>query len=181
MGLEAVKEEIIRNANEQESAILAEARKEANRILKEAEKRIAEIKEKTEAGTKKDIDSAKRQALASADMEGKKMILEAKKQAIDSAFAEARKKIEALDEKKRESYIKKLAEKAAKEIDIGKVYCSKSDLKFLRGMNAEPAAMTGGLIAENKEGTIRVDFSFETMLDMIKESEMHSINKLLFG
>lgn len=181
MGLEEVKEEIIRNAKEQESAMLAEARKEASRILKEAEKKIAELREKAEADAKKAIESAKRQALSSANMEGKKMILEAKKQAIENVFAEAKKNIEALDDKKREAYIKNLVERAAKEIDIGKVYCSKKDMKFLKGFSAEPCDMIGGLIAENKEGTVRIDISFEAMLETIKESEMHTINKLLFG
>ena len=37
MGLETVKEEIVRNAKEQETTLIAEARKEASRIMKEAE------------------------------------------------------------------------------------------------------------------------------------------------
>ena len=41
--------------------------------------------------------------------------------------------------------------------------------------------MLGGLIAENKEKTIRVDYRFETMLESIKEKELQGINKLLFG
>ena len=41
--------------------------------------------------------------------------------------------------------------------------------------------MTGGLIAENKDGTVRVDYSFDTMLQTIKENELQSINKVLFG
>lgn len=180
MGLEAVKEEVIRQAKGQESALIAEARKDANRVSREAEKKVQEMQEKSDAETKKQIDSIKRQALASADMENKKMILEAKKQVIETVFKEAKTKLEA-DEKKREAYVKKLIETAKKEIDVGNIYCSKKDLKFLKGLNAEPADISGGIIAENKDKTIRVDYAFETMLETIKEREMQDINKILFG
>ena len=41
--------------------------------------------------------------------------------------------------------------------------------------------LIGGLIAENKEKTTRVDYSFETILDGIKDSELQNINKSLFS
>jgi V/A-type H+-transporting ATPase subunit E len=181
MGLEAVKEEILDSAREHADSILSEARKESNKTAREAEKKIAEMQQKADAGEKKTIESIKRQELASAELENKKMLLEAKKQLIESAFEEAGKKLELLDDKKRESYIKKLLEKAKNDIELGHAYCSKKDAKFLKGLNAEPIDIIGGLVAENKEKIIRVDYSFETLLDSIKESELQSINKILFG
>ena len=181
MGLEAVKEEIIRAAKEQESALIAEARKEASRIMREAEKKIDETKEKSDLETKKISDTIKRQDLAAAEMENKKMLLEAKKQIIEAVFADARKKLEAFDDKKREAYIKKLLDKAKKEIDLGYVYCNRKDSKFVKDFKAENAEMIGGIIAENKERIIRVDYSFDTLLESIKESELQNINKLLFN
>ena len=181
MGLEAVKDEIIRQAKEQEAAILAEARKEANRIMKNVYNKINELREKSEAETKKTIESIKRQALAAGELEAKKMLLEAKKQLIDGVLSEVRSSLENLDDKKKEYYIKKLLDKAKKDLDIAYVYLNKKDLKFLREYDAKPADIIGGLIAENKEKNVRVDYSFETMLQIIKESEMQNINKILFG
>ncbi len=181
MGLEALKEEILNSAKEQANSLIAEARKEANRIMKEAEKKIEEMKEKSDIETKKMLDTIKRQELASAELENKKILLEAKKQIIESVFIEAKKRLENLDDKKRESYLKKLLEKAKNDIEIEYVYCNKKDTKFLKGFNVEIANIIGGLIAENKERTIRVDYSFETLLQGIKENELQNINKLLFG
>ena len=181
MGLETVKEEILNSAKEQSNSLIAEARKEASRILREAEKKIEEMKDKSEAETKKMLDTIKRQELASAELENKKMMLEFKKQVIEGAFAEARKKLEGFDDKKKEAYIKKLLEKAKNDIKIATVYCSKKDAKFLREFNAESAGITGGLIAENKEKTVRVDYSFETILQSIQEAELQNINKVLFA
>jgi len=181
MGLEAVKEEIIRSAKQQESALIAEARKEANRIMKEAEAKIEEMKARSEAGTKKATEAMKRQAMSSAGMEGSKMLLEAKKQVIESVFSEAKKRLEAIDDKKREELMKKLLEKAKKELEVAYAYCNKKDAKFLKGVGVETSPIIGGLIAENKEKTIRVDYSFDTLLETIKEKELQSINKLLFS
>ena len=181
MGLETVKEEILSNAREQSNSITAEARKEAGGITREAERRMEEMKEKSEAETKKIIDMIKRQELANAELENKKMVLEAKKQIIESVFSEAAKKLEALDDEKREIYIKKLLEKAKKDIEIVHVYCNKKDAKFLKDFKVEAVNIIGGLLAENKEKTVRVDYSFEMMLQGIKENELQNINMVLFG
>jgi len=180
MGLEAVKEEIIMHSKGQANSLIAEARKEANKIMKETEKKIEEMKEKSEAETKRILDTIKRQESTSAEMENKKMLLEAKKEIIESVFSEAKKKLESLDDKKRGEYIKKLFEKIKSDIEPEHIYCSKKDIKLLKGLNAELIDISGGLMAENKEKTIRVDYSFETLLQTIKESELQSISKILF-
>ena len=181
MGLEAVKEEVIRTAKEQETIMAAEARKEASRLLKETEEKISEMKQRSEEEAKKIIDTIKKQAAASAEMEVKKMLLETKKQIIENVFAEAQKRLENLDDKKREALIKKLFDRAKKEIEVESVYCSKKDLKFIKEAAVESIGIVGGLIAENKEKTIRVNYSFESMLESIKNTELQNINKLLFA
>src|SRR3989344_3301557 len=129
MGLESVKEEVIRSAKEQAGSMLAEARKEAAKLMKEAEAKAEEMKAKSEAGTKKMIDTIKRQELASSELDSRKIVLDAKKQAVENVIAEARKRLESLDEKTREAYIKKLLEKSKKELDVAYVYCGKKDAK----------------------------------------------------
>ncbi|MBI3027645.1 hypothetical protein HYY70_06050 [Candidatus Woesearchaeota archaeon] len=181
MGLEAVKDEILNSAKEQSNSLIAEARKEANRIWRETENKIEGMKEKSDEEAKRMIDTIKRQELASADLENKKMLLEAKKQLIDNAFDEARKRLENLDDKKKEFYIKKLLEKAKSDIDISTVYCSKKDAKFLKGFNAETAGIIGGIMAENRDKTIRVDYSFDAILESLKETELQNISRILFG
>jgi len=114
-------------------------------------------------------------------MESKKLLLEAKKKVVEGVFSDAIRKLETLDDKKREAYTDRLLEKAKKDIEIAHVYCNKKDSKLLKGFKLEPISIAGGLIAENKEKTIRVDYSFETILQGIKENEMQNINKVLFG
>ena len=181
MGLEAVKDEILANARKQEDALLAEAKKEADKIMKEAQNSIAEFKQKTEAETKRLAEMINRQETASAELESKKLILEAKKEAMESAFDEARKIVEKLSGKKREEYMNRLLEKAKNDIEVDKVYCNKNDARLVKGFKAESADIIGGIIAENKDGTVRVDYSFDALLQTIKENELQKISKLLFG
>lgn len=180
MGLEAVKEEILDGAKQQANSLIAEARKEANRVTKEAERKIEKILEKSESEAKVMMDMIKRQELASAELENKKMLLAAKKEMIESVFNEARKKLESLNEKKKEVLVKKLLEKAKSEMEIGSVYCNKNDAKFLKDFSPETASILGGIMAENKERTIRIDYSFDSMLQSLKESELQNVSKALF-
>ena len=181
MGLETVKEEILNNAKEHSNSLIAEARREANGMMREAEKKIEEMREKSESETKRMLDAIKRQEMASVELENKKMLLEAKKQIIESVFVEAKKSLEGLDDKKRETYLKKLLDKSKNEIEVVNAYCNKKDSTFLKGFHIETIDISGGLMAENREKTIRIDYSFETMLQSIKENELQNINKILFA
>ena len=181
MGLDSVKEEVIRNAKEQAGSMLAGARKEAGRIMREAEARAEEMKAKSEAEMKKLTDTIKRQELASSELDSRKIVLDAKKQAIENVVAEARKRLEALDDRSREAYIKKLLDRSKKELDVAYIYCSKKDLKYVKETETIIMEMLGGIIAENREKTIRVNYSFETQLESVKETELQIISKLLFG
>src|SRR3989344_4189861 len=172
MGLEEVKEDIIRNAKEQERALAEESKKEIARIVKEAENKVEKTIERSNAEIKKAIEAIKKQELASAELENKKRLLDAKKQLIEKVFAEVNKRLESLDKKKREIYIKKLLEKSKNEIEIGHIYCNKKDMEFLKNSNAEAIDIIGGLITENKEKTVRINYSFEAILENIKENEL---------
>lgn len=180
MGLEVLKEEIIRNANLEKEKLLAEAKTEAEKIMKDSKKKFMEFKMNAESETKRILDTLNRQEQASAELESKKMILEAKKGNIDKVFLEIKKKIEKLEPKIRESYIKRLLEKAKKDIEVEKVYCNKKDIEFVKESKVEAADIIGGLIAENKDGIVRVDYSFDIMLQSITENELQNINEILF-
>jgi len=181
MGLETVKDEIIRDAKNQEESLIGEGRKETVRLMNEAEKKLAEMSQNSAQETKRMAEMIKKQELASAELENKKMLLEAKKELIDQVFNGVQKNFEGLDKKKREEYMNKLLEKCKKDIDVENVYCNKKDLDLAKNLNAEPDDIIGGIIAENKEKTIRVDYSFDSMLQNMKENELQSINKILFG
>ena len=149
--------------------------------MNDAESKAMEIQEKSKVETKRITEVIKKQELASAQLENKKMILETKKQLIESVFSEVKNKLDKLDNGIRGEYMKKLLEKAKNDIEVVTVYCNKKDLGFIKDINAEGIEIIGGLIAENGDKTVRVDYSFDTMLESMKENELQIINKILFG
>jgi len=181
MSLEKVKEEIISKAKQNAEAILKEGRDESAEIMKKAEEKIKENREKIKDELKKIEAAIKKKEIASSELEIKKLFLEEKKRAIENVFDEAKKKIKALSENKREEHIKRLIEKAKKEIDVSYIYCNKKDKGFVEDFEVEEREILGGVIAENSNRDVRVDYSYETLLEGAKEKYLQDLGKVLFG
>ena len=181
MGLETVKEEILGNAKEKADSIIGEGRKEAAKLLEEARKKADQMKENSEIEAKKMMDTIKRQEIAAAELESRKTVMESKKQVLQKLFEQVKDKIAGMDDKKRELFLKKLLDRSKNELEIATIYCNRKDSKFFKGINVQNIDIIGGFIAENREGTIRIDNTFEALVDSLRDSEMQEINKTLFG
>ncbi len=180
MGLEEVKEEILNNARNDSNRAVEEVKKEAQQIISEAKKKIEGYKKKAESDKEKLIENLEKMKIAQARSEAKKLILNRKKEIINSVFEKARQKLCGLSDSKRDEYIEKLIEKAKKEMEIATVYCNKKDKKFLQDFNCEETNIIGGVIVENNDKSVSIDYSFETLLGNIKEASLQKIAKLLF-
>jgi V/A-type H+-transporting ATPase subunit E len=181
MGLEEVKEEIIRKAKDTAEEIISEGRKEAERIADEAKEKIRAKRKEIEAELKKIESAIKKKEIASSELEIKKMFLEEKKRAIENVFGEAKKKLGTLGESQRKEHVRRLIEKAQKEIDVACIYCNKKDKKFIKDFRVAEDDILGGIIAEDEKGDVRVDYSYETILGNVKERYLQNIGKILFG
>jgi len=181
MGLEEVKEEIMNNARNGSNKIIGEAKKEADEIMSKARKRINDYKKKLEDDKETLIENLEKMKTAQARSEAKKLVLDKKKEIINTVFEKAKQRLLSLNDGEKKKYIQKLVEKAKNEIDAETVYCNEKDKKFLNGLRCEEADIIGGIIVENKDKTIRIDYSFDTMLSNIKESSLQEIAKRLFS
>ena len=180
MGLEELKNEIIEEAEKRAKQIIEDGKKEADSITAKAKEQIKGYKAKLREDENNLILNLEKMKIAQTRSEIKKQLLDKKKSVIDSVFEEAIKKIKNFPDKKRRQYLENLLEKAKKELDIARIYCSKKDSKFLKDIECVPEDITGGLIAENKESTMRIDYSFDTILENIKENSLQEVAKILF-
>ena len=180
-GIEKLKDEIVSKAKEHASLLIKEANDEAQRIIKDAEIKIENKKKEADEESKCAIESIKKKELIKAGLEAKKIGLEAKKSLIDEVFENSRQKISAMNDSKRSNIITSLHKKMSNEIEVGKVYCSKKDSKFVKGSEFQIQEMFGGLIAESTDGKIRVDYSFDTIFESIREDELKNIADMLFS
>lgn len=180
MGLEEVKEEILNNARDDSNKLVEEAKKEAQEITNKAKKRISDYKTKLKDDKEKLIGNLEKMKTAQARSEAKKLILDKKKELIDSVFEKTKQKLAALSDSERKKHIQTLIEKAKNEIEITTVYCNKKDKNFLQDFKCEETDIIGGVIVENKDKSIRIDYNFETLLDNTKENSLQEIAKRLF-
>lgn len=181
MGLDKVKDEVISKARQDADSVTRQAKKEADRIVLEAEEQAKKAKVKADEDIKKACESIQMKHLASAELEARKAVLEEKKIAIDRVFELAKKKIAEMPEKQRQEYITRLLEKASKEIEASYIYCNSRDRKLITGPETKDAAIIGGIIAETGKGDVRIDYSYDSILETIKEKHLQELGTLLFG
>jgi V/A-type H+-transporting ATPase subunit E len=179
MTLERVRNEIIASAKSKAKQLVEEARKEAQEIVSKAEQDFQATAERIEAETKSMKESIMTREKAAANLEAKKIAFEEKRKLIDEAFEGAKKSLESLSGEKRQAMVKRYLSMAAKEISIGKVYCSKGDSKLVKDYPCEEADISGGIIAESEDGLMRVDYSIDTMLGSFREKSIQDVVKIL--
>lgn len=177
MGLEDVKKEILDNARKQAKKITDEAEKERLEILKSVDKNIEEIKDQFNRNAVKAVDQYKLMSMAESSSIVKKQKLNLEKDLIKEVFDETKTELKNSKGTHREKLLKKLL--ARTKFNYGKVYCAKQDTKILK--NSDNVDIIGGVILENKDGNVRLDLSYETLLESIKQDNLSEIAKIIFG
>lgn len=179
MGLDDVKKEILDNARKEAKKITDEAKSERREILKSVDKNIEEIKDQLNRDSIKNVDQYKLMSMTESSSILKKQKLNLEKELIKEVFEDTKNRLKASKGKKREELLKKLL--ARTKFNVSKVYCAKQDVKVLKKYEADNADIIGGVILENKDGNVRLDLSYETLLGSIKQDYLSEIAKIMFG
>ncbi|HLC95758.1 MAG TPA: hypothetical protein VJH97_00340 [Candidatus Nanoarchaeia archaeon] len=174
MGLEEVKKDIIEKAVKEVMRINSETEKQVQTIGKAAADHIKAEKEKAKIHFKKEADRLTRIKTAEATSTTEQILLAAKQKLIHEAVEKAKHQLRATD------YPVKLLQKAQAELDVARVYCNPHDAKHIKGIEVVTRDLDGGIIAENKDGTVSVDYSYTTLLDVLKGKYLAEIAEVLF-
>ena len=178
MGLESIKKDILDNAKKETARIEAETALRIKEIEESSNKRIEEIKAEIGESTKRRLAQITSTKTAEAKENISILLLEKKRVLIDAAISEA--KMEIIGSHN-EQLLKKLLAKATKELgDIDKVYCRKEDIPLLNEVKTIPKDIGGGIIAENKDGMIQIDYSYDSILSAVKDKHLQEIAEALF-
>ena len=185
MGLDEVKKDIINGAEKQATEILQQAEQEATAIKNEAEKEIKELEKHSNAKIDKDLVTLENKELALAKLEAKKYSFERKKQIINEVTKIAGENIIDLKQKNKLELLKKLVKKASSQIDVEYVYCNSSEISLVKKiagkkMKLVTCEISGGIIAENKEKSMRVDYSYDTLLQEVYDNLLQELATTLF-
>lgn len=179
MGLEELRQEILSKAKEQADNIIKSAELSAKNIVNEVKREIGQYKTLQNNENKKKIESKEHIITASANATSKYILMQKKKEIIDGIFEEAKNQL--TKQRKNKGYIEKLIRKAEKEIEIKLIYCNKADINEIRKYPTKESDITAGIIAENEDGTVKVDFGFDTISEDIKAKTLGEVAKVLFN
>ena len=191
MSLEQVRDDIENEARARADEIRAEADERAEAIIAEAEADAEEIKAHRAEAVEAEIDQQREQALSGAKLEAKQQRLEARRDVL----ADVREDIEAalvdLDSEKREKLTRSLIAAAATEFDddADVVVHGRGDDQTLieeilteyEGFSfGEPRECLGGVVVESETSRVRVNNTFDSVLESVWDDQLKELSTLLF-
>jgi len=182
MGLEKVIENIQKEGKEKVTNIVQDAEKQAALILEAKQKMIddASIKKKQELETQ--ITVLKTQEASSVEIEVKKIRLNTEKEILTQTYQECLKALSALPHK---TILSSLITKAQKELpEAAYIYSNARDEPLIRSQTKMSYGGSidtlGGIIMENKEKNLTLDYRYETIAEFVWERSLKEIAKKLF-
>lgn len=183
MGLDDVLEDVQQRGQRRAEEIRQEADEEAEAILEEAEREAEQTIEQAKDQALADAEPLRRQALLSAEIEAKKQRLEAEREAMDEVRERAREILGDLPEDRRLELIEALVARVTSDLDDPRIYAAEPDADLVQKVAPERFEGTeeiwGGVVAESADGQVRVDYSFETLLDEVWDDHVDEVSGIL--
>jgi V/A-type H+-transporting ATPase subunit E len=191
MSLETVVEDIRETARERADEVLAEADEEADRLISQAEAEAEAIVEEAETEVDRQIAREREQQRSSANLEAKQARLEARREQLAAVHDAAEAAVADIEGETREELTRALLEAAAPEfdeVDAVDVYGAPDDSELLESILADydgfehagTVDCLGGVVVESEASRLRVDNTFDSVLEAVWEDELREISNRLF-
>ena len=184
MSLDKIADEILGNASKEADKIVKDAENERSRILLEADQKIENMRKAEEKELQESIERMKRQEISSAELDAKKIVLNKRKDILNRTLEEMLAELSEMDANEKGGIYKNIVDQGSKVIPSPKVLCpigEKNLLADVDGMGKlTETDMESGLILESKDGTVRLDFRFRTILEGIWDQDLKEISNILF-
>lgn len=185
MSLENVLNEIHSQGQKEIANIFAEGKQEAERIMAEAKEKLKKIEAAKKKETDDKIKQLRIQELSIAELDAKKNVLNMQKGLLDKLRKEVLQKLKEMPADKNQQFLAKLIERSKIEFESGKVYCNSNDERYVKANAPFTFGGTinciGGILVENDDGSINMDFRYESILDDIWKDVMKDVSKVLFS
>jgi len=191
MSLDTVVEDIRNEARERAKEIRSEGDARADEIISEAESDADEIIAEQERETEQTIAQEREQKLSSAKLEAKQKRLEARRDVLQDVRSSVEDRLAGLEGGDREKLTRELLDAASEEFEDGdtvRVYGKSEDDELLTDVvsdygNYEYAGeydCLGGVVVESDQSRLRVNNTFDSVLESVWEDNLQDISKRLF-
>lgn len=191
MSLETVVEDIREEARARAREIEADADERVDAIIAEAEADAAEIKSDRERSVEREVAQEREQKLSSANLEAKQKRLEARRDVLEDVRERVEAEIADLDGERRKELTGELIAATAEEFDEDasvQVY-GRADDEALIAALLEPYPgyeyageydCLGGVVAESDSSRVRVNNTFDSVLETVWEDNLKEASSRLF-
>jgi V/A-type H+-transporting ATPase subunit E len=190
MSLETVVEDIRDEARARAEEIREEGEERAEEIVQEAEADADRIREEAEREAERTIEQEREQKLSSAKLEAKQERLEARRDILQEVREDVESQIAGLEGDRREELTRALLDAAATEFDADtvEVYGAPGDEDLLTDVVADYDGYEyggeydclGGVVVESTESRLRVNNTFDSVLEDVWEDNLKEISDQLF-
>ena len=191
MSLQTVVEDIRDEARARADEIRADADERAEEIVAEAEADADEIHEDREAEVDGEIEQMREQRLSSAKLEAKQARLNARRDVLESVHDDVETAVGDMEGDRREKLTRELLDAAVSEFDDGAtllVYGRSEDESLVEDILTEYDDATfagtrdclGGVVVESEASRVRVNNTFDSVLESVWEDNLKAISDRLF-
>lgn len=191
MSLETVVEDIREEANARAEEIRTEGEARAEEIEQAAHEDASEIVQEAEERADREIEQLREQRLSSAKLEAKQQRLEARRDVLGEVREQVEAELAALDGDAREELTRDLLDAASVEFssdDDVRVYGRAEDEELLESILEEYDGYEyageydclGGVVVESEQSRVRVNNTFDSVLEDVWEDNLREISNRLF-
>lgn len=181
MGLEKVVDSILAAGKAEAAETVQAARREREETLRSLHEEGAKLRAEKEAAAKRDAERKRVQEMARAELESKRIVLAAQKAVLDLVRDAA---LARLAEQSDEAIVRKLLAANEAEWRDGQVFCRTRDEPHVRKIVGENFGGTidcaGGVVIESRDGTRKVDLTFETLLNDVWDRTVREVAEVLW-
>ena len=192
MSLETVVTDIRDEARERAEEIRAEAEARAEEIVEAAEADADEIRAEKEREIESRVAQEREQKLSSAKLKAKQERLAARRDVLSDVRESVEERVAALDGDERRELTTALIDAAAVEFREGDevtVHARAADEELVTDILTEydgfefgePYDCLGGVVVESGGSRVRVNNTFDSILDAVWENHLQEISARLFG
>ncbi|ELY65456.1 V-type ATP synthase subunit E [Natronococcus jeotgali] len=191
MSLDTVVEDVREEARARAEAIRGEGETRAEEIESAAEEDAAEIVETAETEAEREAEQLREQRLSSAKLEAKQKRLEARREVLGDVREEVEAELADLEGGPREALTRDLLEAASEEFDAGddvRVYGRADDRELIESILEDYDGYEfggehdclGGVVVESQQSRVRVNNTFDSVLEDVWEDNLREISNRLF-
>ncbi len=184
MSLEALSKEISMQAEAEAKSIIDNAKAEAERIQNDAMSQAANAAADVVARASKDSKQISIEVVAAARQANQKRALVARREELDLTWESVKQRVSSPDLEGRNKILQGLVKGASasnsdmimRPVSIDRKSLSSSD--FSMGDDIDGL---GGFVLESKDGSVVLDYRFDSLLEDAWKANLGPVNKALFG